>query len=586
MANVAPGAERIADTAGDAAPVVPPRAGARLGRWLGPAVFVFVAALLFSAYLGLSRTFQENSDEANILLMAWDMLHGNYFLHGWFTSDVPFITTELPQIALLERVFGLSLETSHIAAAMTFTLVVAVGALLAKGRTTGREAVLRMVLAAAIMFAPQPGTGVFVLVLSVGHIGTAVPVMVTWLVLDLGGRRTWVPPVVAVLLAWSLAADPLVVVVAILPLLAVCLSRIGTGIATTRGSPRARIAGALRARWFEVSLMAAAGVGWFLAWVAGRVIIDSGGYTQKAVPFQLTPNSLWFWHARVALSGLLSLFGADFVGQTGRTGALTALHLVGLTLAFWGMLAIARRFFFRDADLISQLLAVAVVANLAAYIPSTLANATALNAREFAPVLPFAAVVAGRMLGGRLLATRFRVRVLIPALAVMIAGYGYTLASGARQAPAQLRFAPVVKFLEAHHLRYGLSGYWQSSIITVETGGAITVRAVESCSLQPYQWEAKTSWYDSRENWADFLLIDTKNNGYETSFNPNGNALAALNTLNGSNDKLWGYGPMHPNMHGVLINLYAARIYRKNLLALIKDHRYLPSNPHACHLPK
>ena len=39
------------------------------------------------------------------------------------------------------------------------------------------------------MIAPQLGVGVFVLLLSVGHIGTAVPLMLIWLVIDFGAGR-------------------------------------------------------------------------------------------------------------------------------------------------------------------------------------------------------------------------------------------------------------------------------------------------------------------------------------------------------------------------------------------------------------
>ena len=90
-------------------------------------------ALLFVAYLQMSRTYPENSDESNDLLMAWDMLHGNLLLHGWYLSDVSFITTELPQYLMLERFFGLHTDTAHIAAAMTYTLVVVLAVLLARG---------------------------------------------------------------------------------------------------------------------------------------------------------------------------------------------------------------------------------------------------------------------------------------------------------------------------------------------------------------------------------------------------------------------------------------------------------------------
>ena len=106
-------------------------------RLLAAAGAVLVVALLFLAYLRMSRTYPENSDESNDLLMAWDMLHGNVLLHGWYLSDVSFITTELPQYTLLVCLFGLHADTAHIAAAMTYTLVVVLAVLLARG--SGRQ---------------------------------------------------------------------------------------------------------------------------------------------------------------------------------------------------------------------------------------------------------------------------------------------------------------------------------------------------------------------------------------------------------------------------------------------------------------
>src|SRR6202000_2873083 len=165
----------------------PPHAGPRPARsarrWGGAAAFALVLVALFTAYLRLSQTYPENSDEANILLMASDLAHGNLYLSGWNVSDVPFITTELPEIALLVRLFGLHLNTAHIAAALTYTVVVALALLLARGRARGPRAITRMAIALAILLAPQPGVGVFVMIFSVGHIGTAAPVMLARLVL-------------------------------------------------------------------------------------------------------------------------------------------------------------------------------------------------------------------------------------------------------------------------------------------------------------------------------------------------------------------------------------------------------------------
>src|SRR2546430_5742208 len=153
-------------------------------RLLAAAAIALAVALLFLAYLRVSRTYPENSDESNDLLMAWDMLHGNVLLHGWYRSDVSFITTELPQYALLVWLFGLHTDTAHIAAAMTYTLVVIFSVLLARGRVPRREARLRMLLTAGIMFSPPLGGGGFVLLLSLRPLGTALPLLLTRLVSD------------------------------------------------------------------------------------------------------------------------------------------------------------------------------------------------------------------------------------------------------------------------------------------------------------------------------------------------------------------------------------------------------------------
>ena len=94
--------------------------------------------MLFVAYLRLSETSQLNSDSANILLMASDLLHGHLLLHGWYMSDVSFYPTELPQYALLESFLGLKMQTAHVAAAMTYTLAFLLAVMLARSGSSGR----------------------------------------------------------------------------------------------------------------------------------------------------------------------------------------------------------------------------------------------------------------------------------------------------------------------------------------------------------------------------------------------------------------------------------------------------------------
>ena len=131
--------------------------------------------VLFFCYLRLSRTFLLDSDGASIALQAWGMLHGNPLLRGWTLGDVSLNTVELPEYMLVELVHGLNGEVVHIAAGLTYTVLVVLVALVAKGKATGRPAALRVLIAAGIMISPQLGEGVHVLLMQPDHTGTMEP---------------------------------------------------------------------------------------------------------------------------------------------------------------------------------------------------------------------------------------------------------------------------------------------------------------------------------------------------------------------------------------------------------------------------
>jgi hypothetical protein len=444
---------------------------------------------------------------------------------------------------------------------MTYTLAVLFAVLLARGprdhRASGRAAWPPMALTAGLMIAPQLGVGVFVLLLSVGHIGTAVPLMLIWLVIDRAASRPhWaVPVVVGLLLTWVLVADPLVLVVGIVPLVAVCAVRAIR--AASAADPGGRGA-ALQARWYEVSLAAAAILAYGLAAVVSRLLRAGGGFILHPLGYQLAPLHTWPKHAWVTGEGLLALFGAKPQGPAAEL-AFALLHLAGVVLVGWAMWRVARHFL-SWPDLISQVLLVAMVLNVVVYVPSTLADATDLNAREFAVVLPFGAVLAGRVLAEPL-ATRWRggelgilgwlrgARWRAGLASAVAAGYLASLGYAAAQPPAPPANAQLATFLAEHHLTAGISGYWLSSIVTVGSDGAVTVRAVQP-SLRPYLWEAKGSWYDPRSRRATFLVSDSQA-GFFNHWEPSASALAAL-------------GPPVRTYH---VGAYTVLVWNTNLLA-------------------
>ena len=102
------------------------RALGRRGLRRGLLVLVLAAACagLFAVYFRQSLTAPFNSDGAANVLQAQAIIQGNPLLRGWWTSDVSFYTTELPEYALVTAIHGLSPNVVHVCGALTYTLTV------------------------------------------------------------------------------------------------------------------------------------------------------------------------------------------------------------------------------------------------------------------------------------------------------------------------------------------------------------------------------------------------------------------------------------------------------------------------------
>jgi hypothetical protein len=180
------------DPSSSARPPAAPRGRRRLAWALGAAV---VGCGLFALYLGQSRTAPFNSDGAANVLQGRAMITGNPLLRGWWTSDVSFYGTELPEYALVTAVRGVAPDVVHLCGALTYTLTLLLALLLARGgRATaidgpgpdkaGHVRWRRAVVAAGVMLAPGLLGGTEVFLENPDHAGTAVPVLLCLLLVD------------------------------------------------------------------------------------------------------------------------------------------------------------------------------------------------------------------------------------------------------------------------------------------------------------------------------------------------------------------------------------------------------------------
>ena len=291
---------------------------------------MLAACGLFVLYLRQSLAWRVNSDAAANALQAWDMLHGNVLLHGWWLSDVSFFTTELPEYTLVEAARGLRPDVVHLCSALTYTLLVVLAALVARGRAHGRDGIVRAGLAAAIMLSPGTYRATNALLGAPDHTGTGVPVLLILLLLDRAEewKRRWpVPAAVGLMLTWAQMADSVATYAAAAPLALVGSLRAVRAVISRRSQP---------GEWrYDLALTAAAAGSVPLAQAALAAIHAHGGFHVAPVPGPLLGSLAAVpAHALVAGQSVLVLFGADYFGQASWTAtALALLHLAAVAAA-------------------------------------------------------------------------------------------------------------------------------------------------------------------------------------------------------------------------------------------------------------
>ncbi len=490
--------------------------------------FAAAGVVLFLCYLRLSRTVPVNADGASNALQAWDMLHGNLLLHGWWLSDVSFYTTELPQYMLVESVRGLGPDVVHVAAAMTYTLLVLLAGLLARGRAAGREAVARFLIAAGIMLAPQLGNASYTLLLSPDHVGTGVPLLLLWLVIDRAQPRWYVPVAAGLLLAWVQVADSVTLIIGVLPLVIACAVRAAQETARKGGKetavppvpvpplPRDPLPRDRAPRWYYLSLASAALASVPAASLAVRLIHGVGGYSAYQPRMTLATAGSLPRHLELAYQGVAELFGAGFPAQQpGLAVLFAAAHLAGLALAAWALcLAVSR--FFRREELLIPAFAAAILLNLAAFIVSV-TPVNIRSAREIAIVLPFGAVLAGRLLAGPVTEMAGRIAnagrpartALLSAAAAILLCYVAALGYDAARPPVPASDQALAGWLASHHLSDGLAKYWHANNTTLDSSGRVLMTTVAVHNGKPVFGNAREtdlSWRDPRSHYASFVV--------------------------------------------------------------------------------
>jgi hypothetical protein len=445
--------------------------------------------VLFAFFLRISLSSPVNSDGANNALQAWDMLHGHLLLHGWITGDASVYTFELPLLAITESLFGLTSTTCHIASALTYLTVVACCVALASRNSRGLAAAARCGVAVAVLAGPLvTGQGVAILLQKPDHIGTSAFLLGSFLLIDRAPGWRFTPPLLLVILCAGQLGDATVLYVAVPAVVLVCAYR---------------VLAARKIRTADTLIAVTAAVSVPLALLVRQIMVRLGGYAMVPPKTALSSPAQWAHNALLTLHYIRTLFGAAPVGPAAVPGvAAAAFGWACLLAAAFGFAKVI--WTWRAASRAEQMVCAAIVFNLAVFIASAMAATT--DQREIAAVLPCGAVLAARAcVPGRIAgATRARVALSAAALAAVL-----PLAAATTQPPATPPAVALAAWLQAHRLTYGVAGYWEASVVTLESGDQVQVRAIiETNRLVPYFWETKPGWYAAAQHRATFVIAN------------------------------------------------------------------------------
>jgi hypothetical protein len=491
-----PGGSELADVRTPLQPKENPGTRPAGRRWQDVAAWVAGGLVLFAFFLRISFGQRVDSDGANNALQGWDLVHGHLMLHGWLIGDAAFYAFELPLNGIVQLLFGVGNLAAHIGSALTYLIVAACAVALAVTSSRGPARAARCAVVVAVLAAPLLAVPtVWLLLEEPDHIGTSMFLLVSFLLIDRVPDRRFTAPLVCLILCAGQLSDLTVRYVAVPTVVLVC---------------GYRVLAARKLRSGDAALVVAAVVSVPLESVLRAAMVHFGAFVMIPPRARLSSPRLWPQHASVTWLDVRVLFGSVAGQDTKLSGASAAFGLICLLAVIFGLARVV--WTWHRASRAEQLLFAAIVFNVGTYLVSVMPLPD--GSREVAAVLPCGAVLAARALVPARITGMSRAVAAVAATGLIAL---LPLATAATRPPMSPATAPLAAWLEAHGLTYGIAGYWDASIVTLQSGNRIQIRAVDlyrnidghpGLNIYAPGWETNALWYDASRYDATFAVAD------------------------------------------------------------------------------
>jgi hypothetical protein len=466
-------------------------------------VILALCLLLFlgGIYLYASRIVLHNSDNASILLQAYDFIHTSKILKGWYLPTDNFITIDIPLYA-----FGLLLGLKmpvlmKIVPSFLFTGVTLLGIylelLLGK---TGKQKMLSALAFAAIIVFPSYDAVIQILQGPI-HVGTILGTLLAFIAYYFYKERPY--KIVSLLILGILTVllvigDPMSDIILVFPILLVEVLFLYKRKFRSR-SEYMIIGTVLLSTLFALYMLH-----------IGKNYV----YTQTISILNFETVATIVKNAQIAIQLILVIFHGDVFQQNAFSlkiipELVNAAFVVLLGIGIWKWL---KKIFSLETsrDALTALLVFALLGNIAAFVFTDIADAAIL--RYLIPAFVFGGILAFSMLS----------YIKKPELYVIIIGL-FLLNSALffymlyHTLPAVQPETSAISFLQEKHLTKGIGEYWSATAITGQSNYAITIRQVKVLHqrIHPALLLANDSWFhDDALKDSQFIIYKTTDKGF------------------------------------------------------------------------
>lgn len=476
-----------------------------------------------------------NSDMANMVLEANDIIHGNYFLSDWWLTGVTFLTTDLFYFVIGTLVFGVSQASFILAETIMFFVALVSGTILLN-MPKKKAPLLYMVLFLSFVLFPCPNWCSVSLV-HMGYVGWGFIGLALLISADHSDeKRKIITRLVLAALMFVLAqtGDAISILTIVAPVMIVsCLD----GLKLAR--KKHEISAFPKKNFYYILV----GIISFIASKCiDKLFIAIGGAERNSYLGERTFIAIADLGNSIAtyFSGILSMSYGNIESQpigslqTILMGIRMLVVFAGIIVVFFNIISYLKG---KDVDRLGLILSIGYL------FVSGVCIVTVINIPRYYSYAPF---VLGIILIRFLCTEKAE---LLQQISAKVTAIVLSVVLGASTlfpiADFSLFYNPthvdILNVLKESNLTNGYGSFWYASAISVLSGNEVTVRSISgngNSNLSIMTWFCKNSWYDEP---ANFVIIEPTEYGGVSEVNVIRNFGQPVNIINVDNCKIYVY---------------------------------------------